>query len=52
MTSLWCSDCGIFRLFEPVPDGAECEVACAGCGAAVFVGDLPLPEQIPVAAVA
>jgi len=52
MTSLWCSDCGIVRLFEPVPDGVDYEWACTGCGAAAFVGDLPLPERVPVAAVA
>lgn len=52
MTWLWCVDCGDMRVFDGVPDGRVFELACSRCDAAVFVGDLPLPETMPVAAVA
>ncbi|MBD0292626.1 MAG: hypothetical protein ICV70_03495 [Jiangellaceae bacterium] len=52
VATLWCPDCRDDREFEAVPDGRDIGWACTGCGAAVLMGDVVLPADDELAAVA
>lgn len=53
-TWLWCSTCAADAAFEVPPcaddHGAECpDLACTGCGAAVWGALAPLEVELPLA---